>query len=291
MSLHSPSVLVTPPMRAIQALGDKDKTLEALMADYIRASELQLSLKRRIEAEMREKEERAKQEEEIAMAALRAAEQKMVQLREANRILKERMRKAAGIKDDERTVPTSARSIPVELPQSRIRAPRAESPRPYSPCIPPPSPLRPLLRPTTPVFVMPNPAPAAGPFNSLEVMKEVTNIDDTKKKKKGKGKKGKCADSLVSAEPVGSVGSVEPARPVSAKFLEKFRQVVEYLDHDPEPAHEVYPIQEFDSPHHYFDPPPDFDSPHDLYPRQELNPVDDFYPIQAPPTLGFGRYA
>ncbi|KAG8845647.1 hypothetical protein FRB91_001597 [Serendipita sp. 411] len=252
---------------------------------------------------MREKEERAKQEEEIAMTALRAAEQKMIQLREANRILKERMRKAAGIEDDERTVPTSARPIPVELPQSRIRTPRAESPRPYSPCVPSPSPLRPLSRPTTPVFVMPNLAPAAGPFNSLEVMKEVTNIDDTKKKKKGKGKKGKCVDSLVSAEPVGSVGSVEPvepvepAGPVSAKSLEKFRQVVECLDHDPEPAQKVYPIQEFDFPHHYFDPPPDFDSPPDLYPYQELNPVDDFYtiqefePAQTPPTLGFGRYA
>ncbi|KAG8754523.1 hypothetical protein FRC14_004998 [Serendipita sp. 396] len=242
MSLHSPSVLVTPPMHAIQALGDKDETLEALMEDYIRASELQLSLKRRIEAAMREKEERAKQEEEIAMAVLRAAEQKRVQLREANRILKERMRKAAGIEVDESTVPTSARPIPVELPQSRIRTPRTEPPRPYSPCIQPPSPLRPPLRPTTPVFVMPNLAPAARPFNPLEVTKEVTNIDT--KKKKGKGKKGKYANSIMT----------EPATPVR-----------------------------------------DFDSPHDLCPRQELNPVDDFYAIQelepapTPPRFGFGR--
>ncbi|KAG8774508.1 CSN-associated deubiquitinating enzyme Ubp12 [Serendipita sp. 397] len=81
-------------MHAIQALGDKDETLEVLVEDYIRATELQRSLKNRIEAVMREKEDKAKQDEEITRLASQAAEQETVRLLEANRLLKERMRRA-----------------------------------------------------------------------------------------------------------------------------------------------------------------------------------------------------
>ncbi|KAG8845646.1 hypothetical protein FRB91_001596 [Serendipita sp. 411] len=106
MSLHSPSVLVTPPMRATQALEDKDATLEALMEDYTRATELQLSLKKRIEAAIREKEDQAEQEEEHARLVLLEAERRTARLKDANKLLKERMRKVEGIEEEENMCPS-----------------------------------------------------------------------------------------------------------------------------------------------------------------------------------------
>ncbi|KAG8753763.1 hypothetical protein FRC14_005757 [Serendipita sp. 396] len=163
-------------MRATQAIEDKDVTLEALMEDYIRASEFQLSLRRRIEAVIREKEEQAKQEEGSAQLALLAAEQNVWRLKEAHRILKERMRKAAGVEDDELThprlsgdpAPASVRSATIELsPTGGTNSCSS------MPSILPPSPLRPPSRPTTPpVYVMPNLAPVVGPFNPSDAMEK-----------------------------------------------------------------------------------------------------------------------
>ncbi|KAG8816943.1 hypothetical protein FRC17_000125 [Serendipita sp. 399] len=119
MSLHSPSVLVTPPMRATQALDEQDATLEALMEDYIRATELQKSLKKRIEAVIKEKEERVKDEEEVARVALKQAEEKTARLMEANRTLKEKMRRVEGIVGDEKpTVPVTPQ--PTMAPQNVV---------------------------------------------------------------------------------------------------------------------------------------------------------------------------
>ncbi|KAG8816942.1 hypothetical protein FRC17_000124 [Serendipita sp. 399] len=91
MSLYGPSILVSPPVRATQALSEQDATLEALLKDYTHTIELQQLLKKRINAIMKEKEERAEEEEEAARIALKQAEEKTAKLKETNRIMKERM--------------------------------------------------------------------------------------------------------------------------------------------------------------------------------------------------------
>ncbi|KAG8824181.1 hypothetical protein FRC17_009166 [Serendipita sp. 399] len=110
MSLYSPSILVSPPVRATQAPSEEDATLEALMRDYIHAIELQQSLKKRINAIMKEKEERAEEEEDAARMALRQAEENTAILKETNRIMKDRM---TGLEitenDDKISVPTTPR--------------------------------------------------------------------------------------------------------------------------------------------------------------------------------------
>ncbi|KAG8809827.1 hypothetical protein FRB91_004262 [Serendipita sp. 411] len=186
MSLLSPSVLVTPPMRATQAVGDKDETLEALMEDYIRATELQLSLKKRIDAVIKVKEEQAEQEEESARIALEAAELKTARLREANQLFKERMRKAAGIEDDENTSsivpvstsPISVRTIPIELPQPGTPGRFSVWDRPS-----PPLQLR-SRSITPPVYVMPSPAPVVQRFDRPDAMMATPSIGAKKKKAK-----------------------------------------------------------------------------------------------------------
>ncbi|KAG8770547.1 hypothetical protein FRC19_006497 [Serendipita sp. 401] len=123
MSLHSPSVLVTPPIRATQALEDKDATLEALMEDYTRATELQLSLKKRIEAAIREKEDQAEQEEEHARLVLLEAERRTARLKDANKLLKERMRKVEGIEEEENMCPSPVTVHSAQLCYGFARAP------------------------------------------------------------------------------------------------------------------------------------------------------------------------
>ncbi|KAG9058490.1 CSN-associated deubiquitinating enzyme Ubp12 [Serendipita sp. 407] len=101
MSFHSSGLPVSSPMHTTQAFEDEDATLEVLMEEYIRSIELYSSLKKRVEAVVKEKEERVRRQEERARLALLAAEQNAARFKDTKRILKERIRKAKGIEDEE----------------------------------------------------------------------------------------------------------------------------------------------------------------------------------------------
>ncbi|KAG8816941.1 hypothetical protein FRC17_000123 [Serendipita sp. 399] len=143
MSLHSPSVLVTPPMRATKPLDEQDAVLEALMEDYIRATELQKSLKKRIKAAMKEKEEKAKQEEEVARLLLIQAEEKTARVRRLNQQLQYKMGRAGEHEEEDDEFPAGMAIGSLKLSSAISRRSMVDlnnpiiSPRAMSPTISP----------------------------------------------------------------------------------------------------------------------------------------------------------
>ncbi|KAG8824180.1 hypothetical protein FRC17_009165 [Serendipita sp. 399] len=126
-------------MRATKPLDEQDAVLEALMEDYIRATELQKSLKKRIEAAMKEKEEKAKQEEEVARLLLIQAEEKTARVRKLNQQLQDKMGRAEGHEEEGDEFPAEMAIDSLKLPptinrrsmvgfDNPIISPRAMSP-------------------------------------------------------------------------------------------------------------------------------------------------------------------
>lgn len=80
-------------MVTIKVAVDYEDQLTALMEDYVRMTQLQLSLRKRIETLMNEREEAAKAQEETARLQWEDAKSKTQKLGDANELLKLKMRR------------------------------------------------------------------------------------------------------------------------------------------------------------------------------------------------------
>ena len=167
--ITSEGVLVSPAMHTLslasatdEANVQADDQLETLMEDYIHATRLQQSLKKRVNALMRQKETEAARKEDEARKALLEAHEETQRLMRENQLLKEKMKQLEIADDDEAATLGIQPPLPMPPPPSpscRNKS-SAQSPQVHFPIPRPaprsPGPVFPVI-PSSPVFVLDKP--------------------------------------------------------------------------------------------------------------------------------------
>jgi hypothetical protein len=136
MSLGS-SILDTPPANTDgqRGTGNLDTQLASLMEDYLHATRLQNSLKKRIKQLLKEREVEARRKEDEAREALHKAEEERKAMENASALMKEKMKQAEILDDEEKEeeekkvevmekeeiVPAFATSSPMSIDEIKAR--------------------------------------------------------------------------------------------------------------------------------------------------------------------------
>jgi hypothetical protein len=120
----------TPPasVHGHSSTSNFDAQLASLMEDYLHATQLQNSLKKRIKQLLKEREVEARRKEDEAREALRRAEEERQTAESASILMKEKMKQAEMMDDDEedevmekgKVIPPFATSSPAAITRSGI---------------------------------------------------------------------------------------------------------------------------------------------------------------------------
>lgn len=107
---------------SVKIATDYEDQLTTLMEDYVRATQLQISLRKRIEVLMKEREEAAKVQEEMIRLQWEDAKSKTQKLAEANELLKLKMRQTNSLES------TSLAEVQTEVEKQDVKQGFSSSP-------------------------------------------------------------------------------------------------------------------------------------------------------------------